>query len=210
MKHGGRNKKVIASTNLREFFKDSVGSALDNQNLQADDHTVHYVVNILTMFTRSEELYEDTPDGRQLKPLALMLAEAMDAPSERQRNESLRRLGDVSLFVAGFFSQGFARSLVDIDYYVAMGGNAYSSLYDRARSAACSRAFADIYGELARKFQGFVDVLWEVSENVQHSTDRDIVRLYEIWRTTGSRRAAVLLRKLGVHPISNQMPALRH
>lgn len=210
MKQGGRRQKVIASSNVREFFKDSVGRALANQKLQADDHTVHYVVNILTMFTRSEELYDDTPEGRQLRPLALMLADAMDARSERQRHESLRRLGDVSLFIAGFFSQTFARRLVDIDYYVAMGGNAYSSLYDRARGTAYGRAFADIYGELARKFQGFVDVLWEVSENVQHSSDRDILRLYEIWIKTGSRRAAVLLRKFGVHPIADPAPAFRH
>lgn len=210
MQHGGRRKKVIASSNVREFFKDSVGTALANQKLQADDHTVHYVVNILTMFTRSDELYDDTPEGRQLKPLALMLADAMEASSERERHESLRRLGDVSLFVAGFFSHTFARRMVDVDYYIAMGGNAYSSLYDRARGTAYGRAFADIFGELARKFQGFVDVLWEVSESAQHSSDRDILRLYEIWIKTGSQRAAVLLRKLGVEPVTNATPSFRH
>jgi hypothetical protein len=31
-------------------------------------------------------------------------------------------------------------------------------------------------------------------------TDRDILRLYEIWMKTGSRRAHALLRKLGVEP----------
>jgi hypothetical protein len=210
MQQGGHRKKVIASANVREFFRDSVGEALDNQKLEADDHTVHYVVNILTRFTRSERLYDNTPDGRQLRPLALMLADALEARSERQRHESLRRLGDVSLFIAGFFSHTLARRLVDVDYYVAMGGNAYSSLYDRARETSSGRAFSGIYGELARKFQGFVDVLWEVSENVQHSTDRDILRLYDLWTKTGSRRAATLLRKLGIYPINNSTTSLGH
>lgn len=201
MNAGSRNRKVIASYNVREFFRDSVESALVNQKLSADDHTVHYVVNILTMFTRAEELYEETPDGRQLKPLAVMLSDAMEATSERQRNDALRRLGDVSLFVAGFFSQMFARRLVDVDYYVAMGGNAYGSLHQSLRGTQYGQAFASVYRELARKFQGFVDVLWEVSEGTGMSSNGDILRLYEIWMKTGSKRAGVLLEKLGVQPV---------
>ncbi|MEE9142584.1 MAG: hypothetical protein V3U59_07705, partial [Gammaproteobacteria bacterium] len=70
-------RKVLAVTNLREFFKNSVDSALTNQQVDVDDHTAHYVVNLLTMFARSEELYEQTSDGYRLKPLALMLADAL-------------------------------------------------------------------------------------------------------------------------------------
>lgn len=210
MQTGSRKRRVIASSNVREFFRDSVERALVNQNLSADDHTVHYVVNVLTMFTRAEELYEDTPDGRQLKPLALMLADAMEATSDRQRNDALRRLGDVSLFISGFFSQMFARRLVDVDYYVAMGGNAYGSLHQRVRGTAYGRAFAGVYRELARKFQGFVDVLWEVSECAQVSSDRDILRLYKIWMKTGSKRAGALLSKLGVQPVGIPARNIHH
>ena len=210
MRNGSRNRKVITSANVCEFFRDSVETALVNQNLCADDHTVHYVVNVLTMFTRAEELFEDTSEGRQLKPLALMLADALEATSDRQQNDALRRLGDVSLFISGFFSQMFARRLVDMDYYVAMGGNAYGSLHQRVRGTRNGRAFASVYRELARKFQGFVDVIWEVSEGAQVSNDRDILRLYEIWTKTGSKRAGALLAKLGIQPIHAPTTVLGH
>ena len=66
-------------------------------------------------------------------------ARGTDAPSER--NRALQRLGDVSLFIAGFFAGSFARKLVDIDYHIAMGGRAYGSLADlhepRPRPGAC-------------------------------------------------------------------------
>ncbi|NJM41112.1 MAG: hypothetical protein HC853_10190 [Anaerolineae bacterium] len=107
-------KPLVAVTNLREFFHDSVQAALRKQRVDVDDHTEHYVVNVLTMFARSEELYEATAEGVRLKPLAHMLADASEAPSPQQRDETLRRLGDVSLFVAGFFAQSFARKLIDI------------------------------------------------------------------------------------------------
>src|ERR1700726_1725313 len=103
------SRRVLPVANLREFFKDSLQGALAKQRLVVEDQTEHYVVNLLTLFARSEALYEHTPDGTRLKPLAVMLAEALEAPSARDRERSLQRLGDVSLFVAGFFAQSFAR-----------------------------------------------------------------------------------------------------
>lgn len=195
-------KSLLAVTNLREFFHDSVQTALRQQRVSVDDHTEHYVVNLLTMFARSEELYERTPEGIRLKPLAHMLADAAEAPTQKQREEALRRLGDVSLFVAGFFAQSFARKLIDVDYHIAMGGRAYGTLAESMRGTLRGQAFAAIFTELAQKFQRLVDVLNEVAEMAYQHSDRDILRLYEIWLKTGSPRAYNILRRLGVEPVS--------
>jgi hypothetical protein len=192
---------VVAVPNLREFFHDSVQKALRNQRVAVDDHTEHYIVNVLTMFARSEQLYERTPDGVRLKPLAHMLADAAAAPSSQQRDEALRRLGDVSLFVAGFFAQSFARKLVDVDYHIAMGGRAYGTLADNMRCSIRGQAFAAVFLELAGKFQRLVDVLNDVAEMAYQHTDKDILRLYEIWLKTGSPRAFAILQRLGVAPV---------
>ena len=194
-------KPLVAVTNLREFFHDSVQTALRKQRVDVDDHTEHYVVNVLTMFARSEELYESTPEGVRIKPLARMLADASEASSAQQRDETLRRLGDVSLFIAGFFAQSFARRLVDIDYHIAMGGRAYGTLADNLRGSIRGQAFADVFLELAQKFQRLVDVLNEVAEMAHTHTDKDILRLYEIWMKTGSPRAFAILQRLGVAPV---------
>ena len=194
-------KPLVAVTNLREFFHDSVQTALRKQRVDVDDHTEHYVVNILTMFARSEELYEATPEGVRLKPLAHMLADACAAPSPAQRDDALRRLGDVSLFIAGFFAQSFARKLIDIDYHIAMGGRAYGTLADNLRGSIRGQAFATVFLELAQKFQRLVDVLNEVAEMAHTHTDKDILRLYEIWMKTGSPRAFAILQRLGVAPV---------
>jgi hypothetical protein len=186
--------------NLREFFRDAVRDALARQQVGVDDHTEHYVVNVLTMFARSEALFEPTPEGLRLKPLALMLAEAASAASGEQRSRTLQRLGDVSLFVAGFLSHGFARRLVDVDYHIAMGGRAYGTLADTCSSGARGRALAGVFAELAAKFQRLVDALNDVSEMSWRHSDRDVLRLYEVWLRTGSPRAHALLSELGVSP----------
>jgi hypothetical protein len=69
-----------------------VQSALRKQHVAVDDHTEHYVVNVLTQFARSEELYEQTSEGTRLKPLAHMLAAAAEAPTPQLRDQALRRL----------------------------------------------------------------------------------------------------------------------
>ena len=191
--------RVLPVANLREFFKDSLHGALQKQQLEVEDQTEHYVVNLLTLFARSEALYESTPEGTRLKPLVVMLSEALEAPSTGDRNRGLQRLGDVSLFIAGFFARGFARKLIDIDYYIAMGGRAYATLGD-ALSRGRGRVLGSVFAELSDKFQPLVDALNELSESAYAHSDKDILRLYEIWLKTGSRRSYEILKRLGVHP----------
>lgn len=204
------NGRVVPVHNLRDYFRESVDSAIGKHNVSVDPHAAHYVVNLLTMFSRSEELYEDQGDIYGLRPLALMLVDATDAPSVAERNSFLRRIGDVALFVAGFFADSLAHQPVDIDYYVRMGGNAYGSLSDEIRGTARGRALAHVYRELAIKFQVVVDVLNEVRDGARESSDLDLLRTYEIWLRTGSERAAALLRQNGVVPISNAISRNSH
>ena len=196
-----QDRSLVAVSSLREFFRDAFHEATEHQHLDIEEQSEQYVVNLLTMFSRADAFYEQTPEGLRIRPLAHMLAEALEAPSPAARQRALQRLGDVSLFVAGFFSRSFARKLIDIDYHIAMGGNAYSSLADTMQRSASGRGIAAIYAELSAKFQRLVDALNEVSEMAYVHTDADILRLYEIWMKTGSARAHGLLNRLGVQPV---------
>jgi hypothetical protein len=192
-------KRVLPVANLREFFRDALHGALVKQHLSVEDQTEHYVVNVLTLFARSEALYESTSEGLRLKPLVAMLCEALEAPGTAERLRTLQRLGDVSLFIAGFFAQGFAAKLIDIDYHIAMGGRAYGTLA-QARSHGRARVLGAVFAELSAKFQPLVDALHEVSEGAGPQSDADILRLYEIWLKTGSARCYARLKDLGVDP----------
>ena len=202
-------RRVVPVANLREFFKDSVHGVLEKQHVAVEEQTEQYVVNVLTLFARSEELYEPAPGGPRLRPLALMLCDALEARSATERNRALQRLGDVSLFIAGFFAQSFAARLIDIDYHIAMGGRAYGALAE-ANARGSGRALASVFAELAEKFQPLVDVLNELSESAYTHSDRDILRLYEIWLKTGSPRCYGLLKRLGVEPTRGGGTAVAH
>ena len=176
MPAGQPSTRVLPVANLREFFRDELHGALEKQQVAVEDQTEFYVVNLLTLFSRSEALYEQTSEGSRLKPLVVMLSEALEAPSAGDRNRGLQRLGDVSLFIAGFFAQSFARKLIDIDYHIAMGGRAYGTLAE-ALARTRSRVLGQVFAELAEKFQPMVDALNDLSESNYKHTDQDILRL---------------------------------
>jgi hypothetical protein len=53
-------------------------------------------------------------------------------------------------------------------------------------------------------------VLNEVSERSHLSSDKDVLRLYEIWMRTGSKRRESQLRKLGIEPVHTGKAEFRH
>ncbi len=195
---------------LDAFFHESMDSALAANKVVLDDHTAHYVVSLLTLFSRSEALYELTPEGPAIRPLAGMLADAVDAQTEAERNTTLQRMGDVSLFMACFFADGLRSAVLDIDYYVYMGGGAYRSLSVHLRRNFRGHALCDIFVELSEKFQDMVDILNEMRESACAMTDENLLRTYELWLRTGSRRAERMLKQSGVYPLARVRSHSKH
>ena len=54
-----------------------------------------------------------------------------------------------------------------------------------------------------------VDALNELSEAGYAHSQEDVLRLYELWVKTGSRRSYALLKRLGVEPLGTGSGALR-
>lgn len=171
-----------------EYFKELVDEALQHQRIAAQELTAFYVVQLLA------GNLQRPAEGDGDEPLALRLARALEGGGIHQR-VTLRQIGDMSLFISGFFSDSLRRKLVDVDYYVSIGGYAYNAL-SRYETDTLSPVFA----ELADKFVGFVDVLSEVSERSSCASNTDLLRLYERWLKTGSSRSGQLLVERGVVP----------
>ena len=208
--YDGRTPQVIANSSLQSFFHQSVQGAVNNQKLEASEASVKYLADLLTLFSRSEDLFEQTADGVDLKPLALMYADAAANTTAAGRVRILQKLGDTALFITGVFADSLNRKIVDVDYYIAMGGSAYSSVSDTFGSRFQDRSGQKLFGELTEKFVSFVDVLSEVCEQANFNNNRDVMRLYEVWIRTGSKRARTQLQKLGITPTPGSRPDFRH
>ena len=203
-------ERVITSTSVGDFFHRALNSALLNQHIDATPHTVHYLVHLLSDFSRSDRLYEKTEHGYGLKPLALLYADAVYSTDAGERRYALRRLGDVALFIAGLFSHSLSSKAVGVDYYVAMGGGAYAELSFAGAHGARGASLSPVFEELSDKFTHFVDALAEVGKDANFNNDSDLLRSYENWLRTGSERAARHLRREGIEPSKSNISRTRH
>jgi len=181
------SQAVFQRESAVEYFKDLVDRALTHQGVATQELTSYYVVQLLAGFLHEPENLDDGP-------LSVRLAQALESGGMRQR-ASLKQIGDLSLFIAGFFSESLNRKMVDVDYYATIGGRAYHAL-----SRVETDTFSPVFAELGSKFVDFVDVLSEVSERTSCVTNVDLLRLYEKWVKTGSRRSGQLLVERGVVP----------
>ena len=204
------NSAVIVSADTRAYFHDQVDAALSKQALKVDDTTAVYLVNLLSAFTHARELFEETDDGLHIKPLALHYADAVNAPGIAERSAALRKLGDIALFISGLFADSLNRKLIDIDYYIAMGGTAYSYVHDIGATSNYGRDQIGLFAELAEKFAALVEVLNEISECSNLHSNSDVLRIYEIWLKTGSDRAYDKLQRLGLNPSLNATSRATH
>jgi hypothetical protein len=187
--------KLVAQP--QDYFRELVIEALEKKKVSTQPETEFYLVNLLNQFMKTDRLYSPDGDGKvREEALAIMVKEALEQPKIQVQSAQFRHIGDVSLYTAGYFQDSLNRKLVDVDYYIEMGGKAYQNVAVRTDEDTL-RA---LYQELAGKFGSLVEVLAEVSDKTTPRTERDILRLYELWIRTRSERAAKALQEAGILP----------
>ena len=108
------------------------------------------------------------------------------------------------LYGCGFFGDHFEARGVDPKYLHGLGTRAYEAAGSMLGAPAARRGERpDLFGELADKFDGFVDVLADVADaTIAMGTEssRGLLKVYERWLKTGSERLASALTARGVVP----------
>lgn len=182
-----KDSSSVLLANPQQFFTELVESALTKRQIQATTPTRRYLVGILEHYLDARNLftYPDT--------LAETFLLASNAPA-MERMELLKKLGDRSLYISGFFGDSLHRKAVDIDYYAGMGGAAYASLADTVKEDDLS----EVYRVFSERFLDFVEVLTVISNQSFVNTDQGLLRLYDKYLRTGSSLAKEKLLELGV------------
>ncbi len=182
-------------TQPQEYFRELVTESMGRQNVVAAPETEFYLVNLLNQFMTTDRLYAtDSEGGHKEEALVLLMKEALDTPEPTAQRAMFRYVGDVSLYFAGFFHERLSRKLVDLDYYVGMGGTAYKHVAAREEE----RSLRSTYLELADKFSDFVEVFADMSCKTAAKTEKDLLRIYDLWVRTKSDRAAKTLQEAGI------------
>lgn len=179
----------------KEFFYHVVDEAFGRVKFAASDLSRFYLVELLEKFLHSNQLYDQKDiNGHNTQSTLAELFLQATTDERGLRIDLLKKLGDTSLYISGFFGDSLNRKLVDIDYYIEMGGTAYSSL----AAAIPDETYQMVYSEYSKKFLGFVDVLTYISQKTQVQNNENLLRLYDRYLKTGSPVAKEQLLEQGI------------
>jgi hypothetical protein len=189
--------QLVLGGSLKEFFRMLVAEVVKRQRVSLEEVTEFYVVNLLSDYAKAETLFSQEVDGkRETEPLAVLYHRALQQDRE-ERIRTLRRLGDVSLYTAGFFNSSLHDRVVGAEYYVNMGRNAYHAVANLSGSSS----FASVYQELCAKFSSVVEVLEEISARGLAATGpQGQLKVFETWSRTGNDRLEQVLIDTGMLP----------
>lgn len=180
----------------QEYFSKVVQEGFSQRRVQTFPQVQDYLVSVLTHYVDVRNLYEpefDEAGQRQPQTLSEMYLIAQQAEASK-KTELLKKMGDKSLYISGFFGDSLQRKLVDIDYYARMGGMAFAALSSTTKEDVSAK----VYGELSRRFLDLVEVLTFISQSAFIQNDSSVLRLYDRYLRTGSSIAREKLIEMGV------------
>jgi hypothetical protein len=172
-----RMTRVEPHQSLEGYFEGLLRGAMESEHLVLSEASSAYLVQLVSEYARRDSLHGCERSGETGTPALVWLFDRASRSTPAERFNSFRQLGDVALVVSGFFAGHIEHSLVDVNYYVQMGGTAYS------QACALSRGgiFEEILGQLARSFRRVVEVMTRVAEQTTLPVARDNGAIYERW-----------------------------
>lgn len=181
----------LMETSLAIYFRQRLNRFAQQLDAPPREDTCWYIGTLLERFSHSDRLFAHTEDGMDLRPLALLYGDALEAPDERSRCLLLQQLGDMALFLGALFPDRFTHRGIQQDYVVGMGGRAYDYLAGNARTGR------HIFEELAGMFAELLALIARACSR-QQANNEDVIALYERWARGGDPLLARRLRRLGV------------
>ena len=190
--------------NLFDFFHQHVGTAIENYSSEFSEESVYYLSNLLVERSRRSNLECEADTLVELRLLA-------SCGDRSQAIRAYRQLGDIALYMTGFFRRSIERRNVGLNYYLDMGSMAYHRLSQllgapdgQIIGEGGHKSLDAIFEELARQYRICSEVLQEVRSILRSqssdTSDRAILALYEEWLETGSAHVARRLNELGICP----------
>jgi len=187
---------IRAEKTTFDYFSQHVKESLKNQHITIAKTSEQYLVHLLTDFTFSQNIFNLAHSDN--RPLAIIYHQAQQETAEN-KIKIFKELGDFSLFITGFFPDSLNRKVTDVDYYIFLGKSAYenlSTIFEKNHEDP----FTLLFDELAEKFVSITDILAEISSKSSTQWNDGILRLYERWLKTHSKRDERLLCAKGILP----------
>ena len=148
---------MLAEQQFRKHFYEELDKVRPPLSLSVKG----YLINLLSEFLRSDSL--DKKEGSIEKGLLNLYNESQNSPPSRALF-LLKKIGDFSLYMGGFFRSSFKRKLISVSYYEDFGRHAYGSVGSNYELKS------NVFTELAQDFQSLCMVLFSLQKSSEEAS----------------------------------------
>jgi len=113
--------------NLEGFFYESLSELNKKSTYPLSEPFIIYTSEVMGRFGFSEAFFEVNDGKVKEKILGKKLLESSQLPIG-QRKKTLREIGDLSMFICGYFAESLNNKLIDVSFYQSLGKSAYNQL----------------------------------------------------------------------------------
>lgn len=152
------------------FFDVMLRRAMPGRRDARERQVIHYLANLLGLFTRTERVYRlQSDDEARYEYLADLLQEALRSGPERRFLVDAH-IGNYALYLSGVCApwvhhrREFKRRPVSLEYYRRMGRSHYATAAGSPQ--AHDFGLRDVFRHLAERFEYFRNGLQKLAENV--------------------------------------------
>lgn len=178
-----------------DFFLEEIQKISKKHGLKLNPVVAAYLADLLNKFTSTSEIKLSHPNSEKNMTPTEFWIEVQHLPLSQQLI-ALQLLGDYALFTTGYFGQYVKGSLLDMDYFQAIGGKAYYRAGEIKENFAAEKSI-NVYFSLAESFHRFSEVLSEFHDQTLLHSSEGALKLIERWQNTGSENLSRLLFENG-------------
>ena len=183
---------VIKQVSFRDYIKKELSSADSSLSCEVID----YLADLLCFYLRSDRFYQrrGRPEGGCEETLVSLYGKIHSAKARREKIYLFKKMGDLSLYVSGFFRSAVEKKTVDVSYYENMGQSAYGYIAD------CYGSQKNIFSALSRRFRNLSESLFYIQKKSELKDNKTAVALYREYMTKKKTPALKRLLQEGRFP----------
>ena len=200
MSENSTSPTITVATDLTEFFIGRISDVLQRQKKEASQESQKYLAGLLSHFALTENLHaystgadEEVPSPRNVSDVFM----AVTHFAEKQPSMLLKRAGDYSLYMTGFFPGSMKFSWFNDRHFREMGIRAYEMLATRNLSSDLKLVFK----EMSHHFVDYTHIISEIQLDAEGNRNEALVNLFESWNQYGNKVGLEVLLRKGLTPV---------
>lgn len=172
------------------FFMNLIQRKMNESKVSVSPEAKIYLSNLLQFYIFSDHLFERISLSGKKHTITLAETYLQAASSSSSMKNALKKVGDTSLYMTGFFRDSLKRKTISIDYYITMGRTAYTTL------ANLQNHF--LFKELSDRFLDLMFILFRIQ---QHSSTKNsyLLSLINQYMETNAPQVTTELMRYGMN-----------